>query len=144
MPLTPDEMIALVDRHATLERTGDIDGILADLVDDPVYVLHNGATLRGRENVREYYRRAFELAFPHFRGGGRVSRCLGDDAVIVEDEIVAEIDGETITFRTAAVFPVEGDKLVGERVYTSTVGAAVLDRTFGDVSDLTSDRAAAR
>lgn len=139
MPLSRDEMIALVDRHAALERAGDIDAILEDLVADPVYVLHNGKTLRGRENVREYYRRAFELAFPHFVGGGRVTRCVGDSAVFVEDEVIAELDGEKITFRTAALFPVEGDKIVGERVYTSLIGADVLDRTFGDVSDLVDD-----
>jgi len=54
--MATDEMRQLVQKHADLETKLDLDGVLATLVEHPVYEFHPARLrLEGKDNIREFY-----------------------------------------------------------------------------------------
>jgi hypothetical protein len=128
-PRTPAEVAALrakreelLTRHLLGETRCDAQMVLDSMVDPPTYELVSiGLTLVGREQVG----RLLETMF----GGlpGIVHRAVrfhhADDAVIVETEtdfpdgLDGSTPGEPAIVRGVGVFPFDGERSLGEKVY---------------------------
>ena len=62
--MTVDEMRNLVKKHADLETKLDLDGVLATLIDHPIYEFHpDRLRLECKENIRLFYRDHFDCFF---------------------------------------------------------------------------------
>src|SRR5437868_15162410 len=63
--MTTAAMKQLVQKHADLESKQDLEGVLATLVENPVYQVYPaGLILEGKDNVSAFYREHFDSFFP--------------------------------------------------------------------------------
>ena len=113
-------MLELGTRHATLEAQCDLEGVMATLVDDPVYGFYPGGLgMQGQDRVRRYYQHLFESFVPATKSYRLIDEWANAASLAQEYEIVLQIAGRIETQRVVGVLYAEGELLGGERVYAS-------------------------
>jgi hypothetical protein len=115
-----ERMRELATRHARVESQERLEELMGTLVDDPLYeFIVQGLRLRGGDRVRRYYRNFFEGYLSRVTGGRRLGQWGDEHAVAREDAI--EVTGESgpEVHRILSILYREGDRLGGERIYTS-------------------------
>ena len=112
-------------KHVLAENRRDIPGLLATLVDDPLYILMaTGRAYRGQTGVASFYQGLFD---------GLPDATFDLQTVTVGEEMVVEESkfrgthngplfgvpptGKYVTFPLIIMFPVVGDRFHGERMY---------------------------
>lgn len=112
-------------KHVVAENKQDIPGLLDTLIDDPLYVvMATGLEYRGKEGVASFYQGLFD-SMP--------DAVFDLQTVTISEEMVVEESifrgthtgtlfglppsGKFITFPLIIMFPVQGDKFLGERMY---------------------------
>jgi hypothetical protein len=105
---------ALILAHLDGETRMDPDAVLATLTEDAVYELPAiDRTYRGHEAIRGFLEVVFAATAGTVHRAQRIHHA--DDAVIVET--LSEIPGLDAPVPGVAVFPFEGDRALGERLY---------------------------
>src|SRR5258708_4403671 len=112
-------------KHVLAENRRDIPGLLATLVEDPLYILMaTGQEYRGKEGVASFYQGLFDgLPDASFDLQGVT---IGEDMVVEESRFHGTHNGtffgipatrKFVTFPLIIMFPVVGDRFYGERMY---------------------------
>ena len=114
------DVLATALRRVAAVQSGDIEAVMAALVDEPVFdLLPMGLRLAGSELIRRYYRRFLGEVMPR-TSGTHVGTYVGAAEVAFEFVTSYTDDsGAVETFRILAVQPVVGDRVAGERLYCS-------------------------
>jgi hypothetical protein len=115
-----EKMRELGARHAQLEAEGDLDGVMATLVDDPVYDFWPiGLRARGRDSIRRYYEHLIHVFIPTQHGYRLVDEWLSERSLCQEYEI--EVDAATgpVTYQVMGILWAKGELMGGERVWGS-------------------------
>lgn len=117
---TAERMHELGAKHAKLEADCDLEGTLATVVAHPVYEFHPaGVRLEGREQVRRYYEHLLTHFVPKTRGVTLVEEWVSAASVAQEYEITVDVEGALETHRVIGILFAEGERLGGERIYSS-------------------------
>ena len=117
---TVERMRALGSRHAELEARRELEGVMATLVEDPVYEFHPvGLRMSGRAKVRRYYEELFSAFIPITRSYRLISEWASEDSLAQEYEIEVEVEGGRERHRVIGILLAEGVLLAGERVFAS-------------------------
>jgi hypothetical protein len=117
---SPDHLLAVAQRRVAAVQSGDVDAVMAALVDEPVLdFLPLGLRLSGHQDVRRYYGHFLNEVIP--RSSGRLVATFIGQAEVAFEFITAVTDGTggIESFRILAVQPVDGDRVAGERLYAS-------------------------
>lgn len=112
-------------KHVLAENRRDIPGLLATLVEDPLYIIMaTGLEYRGKTGVASFYQGLFDgLPDANFE---LKSVTIGEEMVVEESVFVGTHtgplfnlppSGKFITFPLIIMFPLVGDKFWGERMY---------------------------
>jgi len=112
-------------KHVIAENRRSIEGLLATLCDDPTYILMaTGQAFRGQEGVTRFYTSLFE-AMPDATFELR-AQFIGEEGVVEESVLVGTHTGllfglaptgKKVRLPLTIVFPRQGDKFWGERMY---------------------------
>ena len=117
-PTSQDHLLAVTGRRVAAVQSGDLEAVMAALVDQPVFDFYPlGLRLAGAADVRRYYERFLADVIPRSQGS-LVATFVGTDAVAFE--FITEVDDPdrgVESFRILAVQPVLGDRVVGERLF---------------------------
>jgi hypothetical protein len=120
MTWNAEKMRELGARHATLEAKRDLEGVMATLVEDPVYeFLPVGLGMRGGSRVRRYYENLFSTFIPATRDYRLVDEWVNERSLAQEYEIELEFSGRREMHRVVGILYASGELLDGERVYAS-------------------------
>lgn len=112
-------------KHVLAENRRDIPGLLATLIDDPLYiVMATGQEYKGKEGVASFYQGLFDgLPDATF---DLVGVTIGEEMVVEESRFRGTHNGplfnipatgKYVTFPLIIMFPVVGEKFGGERMY---------------------------
>jgi steroid delta-isomerase-like uncharacterized protein len=112
-------------KHVLAENRRDIPGLLATLIDDPLYiVMATGQEYKGKEGVASFYQGLFDgLPDATF---DLVGVTIGEEMVVEESRFWGTHNGplfnipatgKYVTFPLIIMFPVVGEKFGGERMY---------------------------
>lgn len=117
--MTADKMRNLVQRHADLETKLNLDGVLATLVDNPIYEFHpDRLRLEGKENIRQFYQEHFNSFFPLIKSFVLINECWDDHSACLEYDLYLKAPYDTDrAYRVNVVLTEENSLLVGERFY---------------------------
>lgn len=117
---TAEKMRTLGARHAQLEAEGDLDGVMATLVDDPIYDFWPiGRRARGRGAVRRYYEHLIDVFIPTQRGYRLVEEWWTDRSLCQEYEIEVNAPQGARTYQVIGILWAEGELMGGERVWAN-------------------------
>ena len=117
---TRDDMLALGTRHVVAESTGDLEGLMATLVAEPVYEFHPvGLRMRGGARVRRFYTQFFSHFVPMRHDYALLGEWVSETSVAQEYEIALKVSGKVETHRVLGILYASGNLLGGERVYAS-------------------------
>jgi len=118
---TAQQMAELGARHALLEGQGDLEGVLATLVDDPVYEFHPlGRRMAGGELVRQFYTQFVERFLPLRHSYTLLGEWVNETSVAQEYDVSLDVEGIVETHRVLGILQYgERGLLGGERVYAS-------------------------
>ncbi len=112
-------------KHVLAENRRDIPGLLATLVEDPLYIIMaTGLEYRGKEGVASFYQGLFDgMPDANFN----LKSVSIDEAMVIEESVFTGThtgplfnlppSGKYITFPLIIMFPLVGDKFWGERMY---------------------------
>ena len=115
-----ERMLELGTRHADLEARGDLEGLMATLVANPVYDFHPlGMRMEGGDRVRRYYEQFIERFIPMTHSYQLLGEWVNQTAVAQEYEISLRVDGAVETHHVVGILYAVGDLLGGERIYGS-------------------------
>lgn len=114
-----DEMRTLVQKHADFETKLNLDGVLATLVENPIYeFLPDRLRLEGKENIRQFYRYHFDLFFPLIKSHVLINECWDANSACMEYELyLKEPHDPSRAYRLMVVLTKENSLLIGERFY---------------------------
>lgn len=138
------EMVEVNMQYARRFLDGDFEGMEDFLIETPVFE-HYPQAMRivGREAVRVRSERSFTVTrqFDPRRDASthRITAvCFAQDALVHEfSNVFAMPDGTKRRCYLAAVVTFDGDKMIGERVYTDSFFARIIDDALGpDFIDL--------
>jgi len=112
-------------KHVLAENRRDIPGLLATLVDDPLYiVMATSEEYRGQSGVSRFYQGLFDgLPDANF---DLKTVTIGETMVVEESVFTGTHNGlffgvpatgQFVTFPLVIMFPISGDKFEGERLY---------------------------
>ena len=126
--MTADEMRNLVQKHADLEVKLDLEGVLATLIDHPVYEFHpDRLRLEGKENIREFYQYHFAYFFPLIKSHMLVNECWDAHSACLEyDLYLKEPHDPNRAYRINVVLTEKDSLLVGERFYVENELARIM------------------
>lgn len=125
---TKEKMRALGTLHAQLEIDGDLEGVMATLVEDPVYEFWPvGLRARGREAVRRYYEHLIDVFIPTQRGFQLLEEWLSERSLAQEYAIEINTPQGPVTHRVIGILWAAGEdaaedereRMGGERVWGS-------------------------
>jgi hypothetical protein len=120
MSWTVEDMAELGTRHSTLEAEGQLEPLLATLVDDPVYEFHPiGLRMQGGPTVKRFYTQFCERFLPLRAGFELIDEWVNEDSVAQEYDVHLRVDGVVETHRVLGVLYRSGELLGGERVFAS-------------------------
>lgn len=135
--LTLEQMEELLIAHETAEFNMDLDGVMATLVEHPVFEMPAvGLQIEGYEAVREMYRR-------FLAGGDRMNiwadrrvHAVSDNELVREAYVYFDTPEGRVTGQYCVVLTFEGDKLLGEKFYMDVTFAKAMSEALGDILDL--------
>ena len=105
---------ALIRAHIDGETNMDAGAVLATLSEDATYELPTlGRVFRGHAEIRTFLEAVFEVLPGTVHQADRIYHA--DDAVIVET--LTEVPGLPELFRGIAIFPFDGERSMGERLF---------------------------
>ena len=133
-----ERMLELASRHARVEGQKRLEELMDTLIAEPIYEFHvQGLMLRGGARVRRYYQQFFDDYMSRVTGAIRVGQWGDEKAVAREDYIdIAGADGPEV-HRIMSVLYAEGDRLGGERIYTSDhVVQMMAGEMFGELEPI--------
>ncbi len=132
------KMHKLGSRHAQLEADGDLDGVMATLVDNPVYEFWPiGLRATGRDSIRRYYEHLLGVFIPTQHGYRLVEEWLSDHSLIQEYEIEIEGPNGRGTHQVIGILWADGELMGGERVWASeTCLRAMLGPFFDELEPI--------
>ncbi len=117
---TRDDMLALGTRHVVAESTGDLEGLMATLVAEPVYEFHPvGLRMQGGDRVRRFYTQFFTHFVPMRHDYALLGEWVSETSVAQEYEIALKVSGAVETHHVLGILYASGSLLGGERVYAS-------------------------
>lgn len=119
--MTVDEMRKLVQKHSDLETKLDMEGVLATVVENPIYEFYlDRLRLEGKENIRQFYRNHFDSFFP-LKSHVMISECWDVHSACMEyDLYLKEPHDPNRAYRIMVVLTRENSLLIGERFYVET------------------------
>ena len=117
--MTVDGMRKLVQKHADLETQLDLDGVLATLIDNPVYEFHpDRLRLEGKENIREFYREHFDSFFPLIKSHVLINECWDIHSACLEYDLYLKPPyNSERPYRIMVSLTEKDSLLIGERFY---------------------------
>lgn len=119
-PSVPCHMLTVGRLHAECEAAGDLDGTLATLVAEPVYLFPTlRACLLGGDRIRRYYEHFFRHFQPRIRGYRALEEWVGPWSLAQEYALRLDDDtGERVMLGVLYADPAgDGSLLTGERIY---------------------------
>ncbi len=118
--MSTDDMRRLVAEHSDAETRVDLEATMATLIDHPVYEFHPARLrLEGREHVARFYREHFDAFFPLLESHVQISETWDENGACLEFDITLKPPHEAHPHRINVVLTRDGNRLVGERFYTS-------------------------
>lgn len=113
------EMRTLVQKHADLETKLDIDGVLATLIENPIYEFYpDRLRLEGKENIRQFYRDHFDSFFPLIKSSVLINECWDANTACLEYDLYLQPPyNPERAYRIMTVLTKENSLLIGERFY---------------------------
>ncbi len=117
--MTVDELRKLVQKHADLEAKLDLEGVLATLVENPIYEFHPARLrLEGKDNVRQFYRDHFDTFFPLIKSHVLINECWDSHSACLEYDLYLKSPyNPERAYRIMVTLTEENSLLVGERFY---------------------------
>ena len=114
-----EKMRNLVQKHADLETKLDLEGVLATLVENPIYEFHPARLrLEGKENIREFYREHFDAFFPLINSHVLINECWDEHSASMEyDLYLKPPHNPNRAYRIMVSLTEENGLLIGERFY---------------------------
>jgi hypothetical protein len=137
------KMLQTVIDHATAESTGDVEGLMATLVDDPQYHFWSGGRdwgPKGRAAVQAFYEN-FVASGAGFFESAKPRIVVDDDNVVTESAMRGIVPGVVARARGCDVDDVDGHYLVTARTVIfwpfNEAGELLGEDSYGssDVSD---------
>lgn len=112
-------MRKLVQKHADLEAKLDLDGVLATLVENPVYEFYPARLkLEGKENIRQFYLDHFDSFFPLIQSHVLINECWDTHTACLEyDLYLKEPYNPKRPYRIIVALTEKNSLLIGERFY---------------------------
>ncbi len=124
--MTDEELCARVaatgTAHATAEGSGDLEGCLSTLVEEPIYEFHPlGKGMQGGAVVRRFYEQFFERVPAMTVGYELLGQWVNTECVAQEYSIWLQMETGIEHFRVLGVLTAneDGSLLTGERVWAS-------------------------
>lgn len=128
--MTIQEMKALVEKHADLESKHDLEGVLATLVENPVYEIYPAQLkLEGKENVRAFYREHFDSFFPLIASFTLINEWWTPETACMEYDLFLKAPHAEKPYRILVVLTAKDNLLLGERFYVSEELAQIMSGT---------------
>lgn len=117
--MSVEKMRSLVQKHADLETKLDLEGVLATLIENPIYEFHPARLrLEGKENVRHFYREHFDSFFPLIKSHVLINECWDAHSACMEyDLYLKEPHDPNRAYRIMVTLSEENSLLMGERFY---------------------------
>jgi hypothetical protein len=117
--MTVEKMQQLVQTHADCETQLDLEGVLATLVDHPVYEFPlDRLRLEGQDNIRQFYRDHFNFFFPLIKSHALINASWDQHSVCFEYDL--RLHDSDQDYRIMVVMTEKNGLLVGERFYVET------------------------
>ncbi len=115
-----ERMLELGRRHAEAEGRADLEGTMATMVAEPSYEFHPaGLTFGGGNRVRRYYSQFFERFLPMTEHYRLIEEWVNETSLVQEYEIGLRVDDTVESYHVIGILYAEGERLGGERIYTS-------------------------
>lgn len=128
--MTIDDMKKLVQKHAQLESNHDLEGVLATLVENPVYEIYPaGLKLQGKENVRAFYREHFDSFFPLITSFKLINEWWNPESACMEYDLFLKEPYAEKPYRILVVLTAQNNLLLGERFYINEELAQLMSGT---------------
>jgi hypothetical protein len=112
--MTAELMQQLVGAHSAAETRMDLDATMATLVDHPARL-----RLEGYDDVATFYQEHFDSFFPLLDSHVPINECWGDASACLEFDVRLKPPNDVAPYRINVVLSRDGDRLIGERFYTS-------------------------
>ena len=131
--MTIEEMKILVQKHMDLEVKQDLEGVLATLVEDPIYEIYPARLkLQGKQNVKIFYREHFDSFFPLIESSKLINEWWNPESAAFEYDLFLKAPYAGNTYRILVVLTAKNNLLLGERFYISEELAQIFSGTsFG-------------
>lgn len=129
------EFLEQARRHAQCEADGDLDGVMATLIDDPIYLFPTVAgQLRGTDRVYRYYQHFFGDFQPRIEGYELLAEWEAPDSLA--QEYALSLSGQSAPQRMVGIL--YGERLLtGERIYAAPeLVRALLGPLFDELEPL--------
>jgi hypothetical protein len=117
--MSSENMRLLVQKHIEMETMMDLEGVLATLVDHPVYEFHPARLrLEGKENVRVFYREHFDSFFPLIQSSAQIHACWDTHSACLEFDLYLKPPHDRDRpYRIMVSLKEQDSLLTGERFY---------------------------
>ncbi|CAN5408942.1 hypothetical protein BH10PSE19_BH10PSE19_03720 [soil metagenome] len=114
-----DIMRKLVQKHSDLETKLDLEGVLATLVENPIYEFHPARLrLEGKDNIRLFYRDHFDTFFPLIKSHVLINECWDSHSACLEYDLYLKPPyNPDRAYRIMVTLTEENSLLIGERFY---------------------------
>lgn len=132
--LTLQQMEELLAIHEVAEFNLDLDGVMATLVDNPVYEFPGlNYYVEGWEPVTETYRRFLRGGDERNIWAEKRTHAISENSLSREAYVFFDtLDGSRVTGRYSVIMDFEGDKIAGERMFMDATFAKACYEIFGD------------
>ena len=136
--LSAAQVARLAAEHAEFESRGELEPVLATLVEEPVFEFHPpGGALVGMDRLRRYYRHFIDEFMPRVEDSFLLGEWASERAVVYEYQVLLRAEGAPRgrapeEHQLASVMYASGDKLGGERIYGSE---SLLRQMLGPFAD---------
>lgn len=128
--MTIENMKSLVKKHADLETKHDLEGVLATLVEDPVYEIYPARLkLQDKENVRAFYREHFDSFFPLIASFTLINEWWAPESACMEYDLFLKAPYADKPYRILVVLTAKNNLLLGERFYINDELAQLMSGT---------------
>jgi len=128
--MTIEDMKNLVKKHTDAESNNDIEGVLATLVEEPVYEIYPaGLKLEGKKNVRAFYREHFDSLFPLIASSQLINEWWSPESACMEYDLFLKAPYAEKPYRLLVVITAKNNLLLGERFYVSEELAQIFSGT---------------
>jgi hypothetical protein len=128
--MTIEEMKKLVQTHANLEENHDLEGVLATLVENPLYEIFPARLkLEGKENVRAFYRQHFHFFFPLIASSRLINEWWNPESACMEYDLFLKAPYPEKPYRILVILTAKNNLLLGERFYISEELAQIFSGT---------------